>query len=149
MTEILFYHLQRQPLERVLPVLLMKCLQRDWRVVVQASAEERVQALDDLLWTYGEASFLPHGSARDGNAARQPVFLTTSDDNPNSAAVRVLVDGAEGPDLGGYERALVLFDGNDSDAVAAARARWTRERAAGHDLTYWQQDDAGRWEKRG
>jgi DNA polymerase-3 subunit chi len=149
MAEIFFYHLQRQPLERVLPVLLEKCLQRSWRVVVQAAAEERVSALDDLLWTYGEASFLPHGTARDGNAARQPIFLTTSDDNPNSATVRVLVDGVEGPDLAAYERALVLLDGHDPDAVATARARWTRERAAGHDLTYWQQDDAGRWQKRG
>jgi DNA polymerase-3 subunit chi len=149
MTEILFYHLERKPLEQVLPVLLEKCLQRGWRVVVQAPGEERVAALDDLLWTFGDGTFLPHGTARDGPAARQPIFLTTGDDNPNSAAVRVLVDGAAGPDVAPYARALVLFDGNDPEMVAAARQRWVREREAGHDLTYWQQDDAGRWEKRG
>jgi DNA polymerase-3 subunit chi len=149
MTEILFYHLQRQPLEAVLPLLLEKCLARGWRVVVQAAGEERVAALDDLLWTFGDSSFLPHGTARDGFTERQPVFLTTADDNPNGADVRVLVDGAEGPDLAAYARVLIPFDGNDPDMVASTRQRWTRERAAGHDLTYWQQDDAGRWDKRG
>ena len=37
MTEILFYHLQHQPLERVLPTLLEKTLERGWRAVVQTS----------------------------------------------------------------------------------------------------------------
>jgi DNA polymerase-3 subunit chi len=147
MTEVLFYHLQRHPLERVLPMLLEKCRERGWRVVVQAASEERVTALDDLLWTFSDESFLAHGTARDG-AERQPVLLTTADDNPNGAAVRMLVDGAEGPALDGYERALVLFDGHDDDAVKAARGRWQALKAAGHAITYWQQDENGRWQKR-
>ena len=95
MTELLFYHLQRQPIERVLPPLLEKALQRDWRVVVQLGAPERVDALDDLLWTYSDDSFLPHGSQRDGDAELQAVWLTTGDDNPNGANVRFLVDGVQ------------------------------------------------------
>ena len=41
MTEVLFYQLHRQPIERVLPTLLEKSLERGWRVVVQAASEER------------------------------------------------------------------------------------------------------------
>ena len=144
MTEVFFYHLQRQPLERALPLLLAKCLERGWRVVVQAAAEERVSALDDALWTFEDDAFLPHGTARDGEPEGQPVFLTADDANPNGAAVRVLVDGAEAA-LDGYERALVLFDGTDPEAVAAARTQWSALKAAGHDLAYWQQDEEGRW----
>ncbi len=125
MTEFLFYHLQAQPLERVLPVLLERSLSRGWRVVVQTSLEERVDALDSHLWTFAEESFLPHGTFREATAADQPVLLTLHDHNPNGASVRFLIDRAPVPaDAEVYERVVVLFDGEDDDAVAAAREQW-------------------------
>jgi len=149
MTEVLFYHLQRQPLERVLPELLEKCLQRQWRTVVQLGSEERCEALDAHLWTFSDEGFLPHGTAKDGHAADQPVYLTTGDDdNPNGATVRFLADGAEMADFGGYDRVVLLFDGNDPEAVDKARESWTTAKGAGCDTTYWQQSDRGRWEKK-
>jgi DNA polymerase-3 subunit chi len=147
-TEVLFYHLEHQPLERVLPSLVEKTLERGWRAVVQAGSEERVEALDTLLWTYREDSFLPHGTRRDGNADAQPVFLTTGEDNPNGAQVRFLVDGAEAGDLSGYTRVVYLFDGRDSAAVAQAREQWKSARGSGGEVTYWQQSPEGRWEKK-
>jgi DNA polymerase-3 subunit chi len=148
MTEVLFYHLEHQPLERVLPSLVERTLARGWRAVVQAGSEERVEALDTLLWTYTEESFLPHGTKRDGHAAEQPVYLTTEDANPNGATVRFLVDGAGMPELAGYERLVFLFDGHDAAAVAQAREQWKAVKAAGCEATYWQQSPEGRWEKR-
>ncbi|KAB2918451.1 MAG: DNA polymerase III subunit chi [Hyphomicrobiaceae bacterium] len=149
MTEVLFYHLEHQPLERVLPSLVERTLERGWRAVVQAGSDERVDALDTLLWTYREDSFLPHGTRRDGNPALQPVFLTTDVDNPNGAKVRFLVDGADTRDLGAYDRIVYLFDGRDTAAVAQAREQWKAAKAAGCEVTYWQQSAEGRWEKRG
>lgn len=148
--EVLFYQLERQSLGEVLPGLLEKTLERGWRAVVQAGNAERVEALDGLLWTYAEASFLPHGTSRDGAADQQPVFLTTDDDNPNGASVRFLVDGAdpETGGLGGYARAVYLFDGRDEEARAQARDQWKRAKAAGFTVTYWQQNERGRWEKK-
>jgi DNA polymerase-3 subunit chi len=150
MTEILFYHLQRQPIERVLPVLLEKSIERGWHAVVQAGSEERIEALDSHLWTFREDSFLPHGTWRESESAAQPILLTVHDDNPNGATVRFLIDGVELPtDAGSYERIVILFDGEDSDAVAAARQRWTASKAQGFDVTYWQADDQGRWRRMG
>jgi DNA polymerase III subunit chi len=148
MTEVLFYHLTRQPLDKVLPGLLEKTLERGWRAVVQAGSRERVEALDALLWTYADDSFLPHGTARDGLNDQQPVFLTTSEENPNGAGVRFLVDGAEAAELGGYTRVVYIFDGRDDDALAKARAEWKRVKGAGYAVTYWQQNEQGRWEKK-
>lgn len=146
--EALFYHLERQPLEKVLPTLLERTLERGWRAVVQAGSTERIEALDTHLWTYSEGSFLPHGTARDGEAARQPIFLTTGDDNPNAATVRFLVDGAVPSSFSGYARFVILFDGHDEGAVAEARRQWTLARSAGCQATYWQQTPEGRWQKR-
>jgi DNA polymerase III subunit chi len=148
MTEVLFYQLERQPLDRVLPGLLEKTLERGWRAVVQAGSEERLDALDALLWTYADDSFLPHGTIRDGSPEQQPVFLTTSDTNPNGAAVRFLVDGADCGDFAGYDRVVYLFDGRDDDARATAREQWKTAKAGGAAITYWQQNERGRWEKK-
>lgn len=150
MTDILFYHLERQSLEKALPSLLEKSLARGWRAVVEVPVEERLAALDDHLWTFSDDSFLPHGADREPDASDQPVVLTTGAANPNGAAIRFLVAGAPMPaEVVGYERIVLLFDGNDVEALAAAREDWRKVKAAGHDATYWQQDERGRWEKRG
>lgn len=149
MTEILFYHLERRSLEDVLPGLLVRSLERGWRVVVQAGSEERVRALDSHLWSYEDASFLPHGTRADGRAEEQPVWLTAEDDNPNGATVRFLVDGAAAADFDRYERIVFLFDGSDPEAVATARAAWQAAADGGHDVTYWRKDERGRWVKPG
>ncbi|MGH6836769.1 MAG: DNA polymerase III subunit chi [Methylocella sp.] len=154
MTEVWFYHLQRQPLDRVLPNLIEKSLERGWRVVVQASSEERLDSLDSWLWSYSDESFLAHGRARDGDPGLQPVYLTDGPENPNGAALRLFVEGAEmAPALSGagaaYARAVALFDGNNGDELAAARAQWKELKELGFALTYWQQGANGRWEKKG
>ena len=149
MTEVLFYHLHRQPLERVLPTLLEKSLERGWRVVVQAASDERVDALDAHLWTYRDDGFLPHGTVKEAEAAEQPILITSGEDNANGAQVRFLVDGAAFPaDTAGYQRVVLLFDGDDPEAVAAARERWSEAKEKGLDAAYWQPDEHGRWVKK-
>src|ERR671927_440434 len=98
MAEVLFYHLQQQPLEAVLPTLLQKTLERGWRAVVQVTTEERLSALDDHLWTFADESF--------------------------------------------------LLDGTDVQALAIARDQWRKVKEGGHDATYWQQDERGRWQRK-
>jgi DNA polymerase-3 subunit chi len=149
MTEVLFYHLERQPLERVLPELLEKCLERGWRSVVQVGSEERRDALDAHLWTYREEGFLPHGTVKDGSPELQPIWLTAGEDNPNGATVRFLADGAALPALSSYQRVVMLFDGGDPEALDRARAAWKEIKGGGHETTYWQQNERGRWERKG
>ncbi len=148
MTEVNFYHLTRSTLEQALPRLLEKALQTGARAVVLAGSAERIEALNAHLWTYDPDSFLPHGSAKDGNAALQPIWLSTADENPNNATLLFLTDGAVSDRIGEFARCFELFDGRDETAVEAARERWKQLKAAGHSIAYWQQNDRGGWEKR-
>jgi DNA polymerase III subunit chi len=149
MTEVLFYHLQDMTLENVLPSLLEKSLERGWRVVVQSTSEERADALDAHLWTYREDSFLPHATWRSGEAEDQPILLTVADANPNRANIRFLVDNAAVPaDAAAYERLVLVFNGDDADALAAAREAWSACKTRGFEVTYWQADERGRWQRR-
>jgi DNA polymerase-3 subunit chi len=147
-TEVYFYHLERRTLEEVLPTLLERSLERGWRATVQAASQERVEALDTLLWTYREESFLAHGTARDGYAEAHPIYLTADGDNPNRAQVRFLVDGAELDDAAPYARVVYVFDGRDEAAVSQARATLQSAKARGFSVSYWQQDVEGRWRQK-
>lgn len=149
--EALFYHLEHRTLGEVLPTLLERTIERGWRAVVQLGSRERLEALDSHLWTFRDDSFLPHGTAKEGSPERQPIFLTTGSENPNGATVRFLVDGAEpSEDMApaDYARIVLIFDGHDSDAVAAARRHWKTLKGMGLQLTYWQQSEGGRWERK-
>jgi len=150
MTETLFYHLERRSLEDVLPGLVEKSLQRGWRAAIKTDSAERSDALDTLLWTYDDQSFLPHAQAGDGDPAAQPVLISVEEGNPNSAQIFFYVGGAMPADwngLQGLARVVLLFDGKDSQALAYARAAWKEAKAAGHDVTYWKETPAGKFEK--
>ncbi len=148
MTEVRFYHLTRSTLESALPKMLEKTRERDQRAVVLAGSPERVEALTSHLWTYNDRGFLPHGSAKDGHAEDQPIWLSHRDERPNGAQVLFLTDGAASALVGDYELCAVLFDGKDPDAVTASRDQWRILKDAGHEVTYWQQDQSGKWDKK-
>ena len=151
--EVWFYHLQRRPLESALPALVARTLAHGWTAVIQATSPERLAALDDLLWTYDDQSFVAHGSSRDGDAPLHPVWLTLETDNPNAASVRFFVEGADAiaaladESVRPKERAIVMFDGRDEDALNRARMQFRALREQGFALSYWRQNDEGRWEK--
>ena len=148
MTEVRFYHLQRANLERVLPVMLGRVLERGQRAVVQLGSKERLEAVNDWLWTFEKSSFLPHGSAVEGHPGEQSVWLTLEEERPNGAEVLFLADGATSAKTAEFELVAELFDGNDQEAVTAARQRWKGYKEAGHAVTYWQQDESGRWQQK-
>ena len=146
MTEVRFYQLGRRPLEEALAVMLERILERGQRGLVLAASNERVESLAEALWTYRENSFLPHGTAADGQAERQPIWLSTEPKNPNGAKVLFLLEGVEAPPED-YDLVAVLFDGADAEQLARARRQWTGLKTAGHALSYWAEDAQGRWSK--
>jgi DNA polymerase-3 subunit chi len=148
--EALFYHLTERPLEAALPELLEKCVERGWRVTLRAGSPERVAALDALLWTWREEAFLPHGTAADGHATRQPVYLTDGPETPNDPYALFLVDRArpEPDSFSRFSRVVMLFDGHDEAALADARALWKDAVAAGAKAVFWAQGPGGRWARK-
>src|SRR4029077_6712984 len=136
MTEVLFYHLEKRSLDDVLPELVKRALARKWRTLIRTESADRAEAIDTLLWTFSDESFLPHAQAGDGDAASQPVLITVEPGNPNCADVLFLVGGATpeiwNGDVVSLARMVVLFDGRDAAALSAARAAWAQAREFGH-----------------
>jgi DNA polymerase-3 subunit chi len=145
--DVWFYHLERTSLDQALPELLEKTLARGWRALVRSTARERVEQLDGWLWSYRDDSFLPHGVDNEPSAERQPILITAGMEAANGANALFLIDGAEPGDVSGYERCVLLFDGRDEAAVAAARGRWSQFKASGATVSYWRQGETGGWRK--
>lgn len=147
----LFYHLTRSAPETLLPVLIGKSLAAGWRVELRGPSLVSQQALDKRLWQ-GDG-FLPHGMAGGAHDARQPVLLTVAaPDGPratNGATCLIAVRGAEvTPDeCQPLERTLILFDGNDPQALDHARAQWRLLTKAGVTAEYWS-EASGKWERK-
>jgi DNA polymerase-3 subunit chi len=148
MTEIGFYHLTRTSAEDTLPALLGRTLAAGKRALVRCHDAARVEALDAALWRAPEPIWLPHGTAKMGDAPLQPIWITSDAEVPNGATYLFLLDGVQAADIAMFERSFDLFDGNEPDAVAAARLRWTEAKAAGHTLAYWRQESKG-WVRAG
>ena len=148
MTEFRFHHLERRRVDEALPDLLERAYEEGLRVVVRAASEEMVGALNGRLWTYDDASFLPHGAAGDGDPGEQPIFLTAEAGNPNGASllVRLSGAGANGTDEG-FDAVVLLFDGRDEEALAEARREWKRLKDDGQAISYWREGEDGGWER--
>ena len=148
MGEFRFHHLERRRIDQALPDLIERIRAQGQRVVVRVGSAERVEALNDRLWTYDDASFLPHGAAGDGDPTTQPVYLTEKIENPNRAGALIVLAGAEAsPGDAAFDLVIRLFDGRDEEATQEARREWKRLKDEGFALSYWREGDDGGWEK--
>lgn len=148
MTEIRFYHLQKQNLDQALPLILEKSFEAGHKTVVRLDNEKEVERINGVLWTSNLHKFLPHGSKKNGQAKKQPIWLTHSDENPNDANVLILTQNAQTEDMDSYSLCCEMLDGRNEDAVSEARKRWKIYQEAGHDVTYWFQNEQGGWAKK-
>jgi DNA polymerase III subunit chi len=147
-TEVRFHHLERRRVDQALPRLLEGALEEGRRVLVRASSDEMVAALNERLWTYDDASFLPHGAAGDGDPMAQPIFLTSELDNPNAATMLVRLAGVESDEADeAFDLVVLMFDGRDEAALAHARGEWRRLKDEGRTISYWRESDEGGWER--
>ena len=140
-----FYHLTRQPLDRVLPQVAEKVLAAgDRLLVVAAEADDRAR-LDRLLWTASPDSFLPHAQLGAGDDRMQPLLIAPDINAANGARQIALADGIWRPDALDFDRVFHFFD---EGRIADARVAWKLVKARDDvEPRYWKQNDAGRWEQ--
>lgn len=144
MSEVYFYHLTTQPLEQTLPKLLGLARKAGWKIAIRGTSAQRLDWLDDRLWQ-GDG-FVPHGRAGGAFDADQPILLTSGVAG-NAPDCVISIDGADldPNEVGALRRAMILFDGNDGDAVALARRQWKAVTGADIPAKYWSQEN-GPWE---
>lgn len=144
-----FYHLTRDPLEALLPLLIGKAQEIGLNVALRGTARARMEALDRQLWLH--EGFLAHGLAGGAQDADQPVLLV-ADMTPLAALANrpgclIAIDGAEVAvdEARALERLCVVFDETDEAALGHARRQWRVLTGAGVEAEYWSRE-SGRWQ---
>ncbi|WP_052045794.1 DNA polymerase III subunit chi [Candidatus Paracaedibacter symbiosus] len=141
--EVSFYQLLKTPLEKALPKLVEKIYQGGYRVLIVCESQERVEALNTVLWTFSPGAFVPHGY--EGDPKHQPIWLTTELKNVNEATLVIITNGAY-VESSEFEKCLDVFDGNDELSLKRARDRYTKYKNAGFPMAFWRQSETGAWE---
>ncbi len=112
--------------------LAEKACDQGMRVAVRTAGPSQTAELDELMWTFSDRSFVPHGvwPAEPGFAAATPVLIA-SGALPDSH-LDVLINLADDlpADAIRYARVCELVAGDD-DAKRRARVRWRGYRDAG------------------
>lgn len=147
MTEYWFYHLEASTLEGVVPGLLEKTLQKGWRALVKLP-ESKLAQMDELLWTFRDDAFLPHGRDDEPLAELQPILISSKLESAVGFDAVFLIDGAEVKDIADASRVMVMINGRSQDDISRERSRWKTLKSEGANLAYYQQDDRGRWAKK-
>ncbi|HCR65277.1 MAG: DNA polymerase III subunit chi [Oceanicaulis sp.] len=148
MAELWFYHLENASIDQALPELLTKLTERGGRALVCSQEEARLDHLDAHLWTFREDSFLPHGRESAPQPEDQPILLSDGTDNLNKADMLFCLDGADPGDVSAWERVVVMFEASDETSLARARALWAAQKKSDIAISYWRQNEMGRWERK-
>ncbi len=150
---VAFYHAAGDTpgaVDDLLPALLEKAVSAGFRVQVVAATADRARRLDEKLWPYDAAAFLPHAPVADVHAPHAPVVLRTVADGAAEEGIHLVLAGAEEmlpPAAPSSPRLLYVFDSHPG-RLATAREHWKRLKSAGYTMAYWQQTE-GAGGKRG
>ncbi len=148
MADIRFYHMEHSTLDQALPAITVKAFQSGKRIMIRVPDKKEATRLNDLLWVFHQNMFLPHGAEGDKHADKQPVWITSQDNNENNATILITTHGCTMDNLDEFEMVCEILDGRVDSQITEARARWKTYKGDNHDLTYWQQDENGKWNKK-
>jgi DNA polymerase III subunit chi len=136
MTQVDFYLLPGNELQERVQFacrLTDKAYRLGHRVYIHTGSAQQTRALDDLLWTFQQNSFIPHGVHRDAGDAQLPVQI--GHDSEPDASHQVLINlAAEVPlFFSRFERVAELV--NDEDEVRRqSRLRYSFYKERGYPL---------------
>lgn len=166
MIDVRFYHLTRARVEEALPMIIGKANDAGMRMTIFSGGDQnRLSYLSDLMWNYVPNSFYANGFKGEKDDADykevNPIWISDDVSDIEGRPLLLQLDGAEiaandiektGADT--LNRICHFFDGRDEQAVQKARTYWKSFKDANNDkedifdLSYWQQDDNGRWSQK-
>jgi DNA polymerase-3 subunit chi len=108
-----------------------KAFQQGHRVFINASSEAQAKELDQLLWSFRPASFLPHDLH--GGQQSQKVAIGWGQDPDNHDDLLINLNLEIPPFFGRFHRVAELVTQDDA-SLAALRTSWTFYKERGYQL---------------
>lgn len=116
--------------------LAERAMQEGHTVYIHAASSEEAAVLDDLLWSFGPATFVPHQSPQANDSDdRSPVAIGHGDDPGAHHDVLINLEQSVAPFFSRFERVAEIVL-NDADELSASRERWRYYRDRGYPLAH-------------
>jgi len=137
MARVDFYVLAKAD-ERARHMLACKLAEKAWRlentVYIHAKTPGDADRLDELLWTFRDGSFVPHGLAgRNDGTECSPVMIGCDDVGPGTRDLLINLCDQIPPFIEGFPRVAELVT-SDETCREASRKRYAVYREQGHEL---------------
>ena len=145
MSEIFFYKLKNSSSEIFLTSLIERSLENNWNSVVLLDNIERMEEINDFLWSYKDTSFLPHGSQNDKNSELHRVYLTCEEENHNDSDVIFSIDGLLIKNINSWQRCIYIFNEQNLKVVDQFNTYKKNIDQSQHVLKSFEQDTNGKW----
>jgi DNA polymerase III subunit chi len=103
-------------IERVACILSEKCYLKNLRTVIIVPSTMQKETLNNMLWTYKQKSFIPHGSDNDPLSEKQPIFITEQFQNPNLANNLILINPLLDKLISkfkDFEKIIIIYDNQE------------------------------------
>ncbi len=107
--------------------LVSAAWERGKRLLVICGDAAEAAELDQLLWTYDEAAFIPHEVVANGQAPKDPdarIVLMTEERDPIGAEILLQASPASRGFAQRYPFVIDLVDHRSQEALDASRARY-------------------------
>ena len=133
------FYILAQPDERARQLLACKLAEKAWRldnsVYIHTKDRAHAERLDELLWTFRDGSFVPHGLAdRNDGTESSPIVIGCNTDGVEARDLLINL-GDEIPEFAqGFPRVAELVT-SDDNCRSLSRKRYAAYRDQGHDLT--------------
>lgn len=132
MTRVDFYILQHNRAgagEQLTCKLTEKAYKQGHQVYINTASEQQLKQLDDLLWTFRDGSFLPHGRYNAADPDEQPILLGHAIEPDGPSDVLVNLSNDIPAFFSRFNRVAELVAGDDAQREAArARYRFYKDR---------------------
>lgn len=124
--------------ERARQMLACKLAEKAWRldntVYIHASSREDAERLDQLLWTFRDGSFVPHGlTGRNDGTESSPIMIGADDDGVGPRDLLINLCDEIPSFAEGFPRVAELVTSDESCRLAS-RKRYATYRDQGHEL---------------
>jgi DNA polymerase-3 subunit chi len=132
------FYILAQPDERARQLLACKLAEKAWRldnsVYIHTKDRSEAERLDELLWTFRDGSFVPHGlSGRHDGTESSPIMVGCDPDGVETRDLLINLDDDIPSFAEGFPRVAELVT-SDEDSRNLSRRRYAAYRDQGHDL---------------
>ena len=104
-----FYQIEDTNFLRTICKIIERAYLESYKVMVKVENSSIEESLNKILWSYSQKTFIPHGASFDPLPNKQPVYITTTDDNCNDADLIIFVNSLYSEGCKGYRKVLNIF----------------------------------------